>query len=73
MRGIDFSEANLSNASFVECDLSQAVFQNTNLEKSDFRSDFHYSIDPESNRIKDGKFCLSGIYGLLDKCQIDIC
>jgi hypothetical protein len=43
-----------------------------NLEKTDFRSSFNYSIDPEVNRIKKAKFDRAGLAGLLDKYDLEI-
>jgi fluoroquinolone resistance protein len=57
---------------FDNCDLSKASFDNTILEKADFRTAFNYSINPESNKIKKAKFSVSGIAGLLDKYDIHI-
>ncbi|WP_086936325.1 pentapeptide repeat-containing protein [Chamaesiphon minutus] len=57
---------------FENCDLTDAIFQYTILEKADFRTAYNYSIDPELNRIKKAKFSRSGIAGLLDKYDIDI-
>ncbi len=37
------------------CDLNRAVFDNSILEKADFRTSLNYSIDPELNRIKKAK------------------
>ena len=49
-----------------------AAFENTILEKADFRTSFNYSIDPGKNRIKKAKFSLAGIAGLLEKYDIEI-
>jgi fluoroquinolone resistance protein len=68
----DFTEANLAGSQFDACDLSRAVFENTVLEGVDFRTAFHYSIDPAINRVKGAKFSLAGIAGLLDKYDIQI-
>ena len=68
----DFVETDLSGAVFENCDLAGAVFQNAVLEKTDFRTAFNYSIDPEINRIKKAKFSAPGIAGLLDKYDIEI-
>jgi hypothetical protein len=59
-------------AVFAECDLSRAVFQAGILEKTDFRSAFNYTIDPELNKLKKAKFSRSGLAGLLEKYNIDI-
>jgi uncharacterized protein YjbI with pentapeptide repeats len=68
----EFVETNLTNSNFENCDLNGAVFENTILEKSDFRTSFNYSIDPEKNKMKKAKFSFQGIAGLLDKYNITI-
>ena len=68
----DFTESNLSNAVFEQCDLSRAMFIHTNLEKTDFRSSFNYSFDPGMNRMKKAKFALAGVVGLLDQYDIEV-
>ena len=72
LREVDFTESNLTNVIFNKCDLSGAIFKSTLLEKSDFRTSYNYSIDPELNRIKKAKFSLIGVIGLLDKYDIQI-
>lgn len=72
LQEVDFAESDLSSSVFENCDLSLASFKNTILEKADFRTSFNYSIDPEINRIKNAKFSLLGISGLLDKYDIEI-
>lgn len=69
---VDFSQADLSGASFLGSELSGAVFDQTNLEKADFREAENYRIDPESNRIKIARFDLEGLPGLLGKYGIKI-
>lgn len=69
---VDFSDCDLSMAVFDNCDLSRATFERTILEKADFRTSYNYAIDPEKNRIKNAKFALPGVIGLLDKYDIDI-
>jgi uncharacterized protein YjbI with pentapeptide repeats len=72
MIDVDFTETDLSNSSFDNCDLQKTVFINTNLEGVDFRTSFNYSIDPELNRIKKARFSMPWIIGLLDKYDIGI-
>jgi len=69
---VDFVEADFTEAVFEECDLSGAIFDHTVLEKADFRTAYHISLDPENNRIKKARFSILGIAGLLDKYEIDI-
>lgn len=66
----DFTETYLYNASFLNCNLHRTTFDHTNLEKADFSSSSHYSIDPETNRIKEARFSLNGLPGLLEKYNI---
>ena len=72
MKEVDFSGADLSMSVFENCDLSGTVFKYTNLEKADFRTAYNYGFDPELNKIKQARFSLSGISGLLGKYNIDI-
>jgi len=72
LQEVDFIETNLTSSIFDNCDLSRAVFENTILEKADFRSSYNYSINPEINKIKNAKFSLSGIVGLLEKYNLEI-
>jgi hypothetical protein len=52
--------------------MERATFDQTILEKVDFRTSYHYSIDPEVNRIKKAKFSILGVAGLLGKYDIEI-
>ncbi len=72
LQEVDFSGADLTDSVFHDCDLSGAVFDNTLLEKTDFRTAYHYIINPEINRIKKAKFSVTGIAGLLKKYDIEI-
>jgi fluoroquinolone resistance protein len=69
---VDFGEADLTASVFDNCDLMRAIFDHTNLEKTDLRTSYNYSIDPEMNRIKKAKFAIAGIAGLLHKYDIII-
>lgn len=68
----DFTSADLTSAVFHNCDLMKASFVQSNLEKTDFRTAFNYSLDPELNRVKGAKFSHAGIAGLLGKYDIKI-
>ena len=57
---------------FANCDLLDASFENSNLEKADLRNFYNYSIDPEKNKLKSAKFLLPDVIGLLDKYDIEI-
>ena len=68
----DFTDSNLTESIFDTCDLAMTIFDFTILEKTDLRTSFNYSIDPEKNWIKGAKFSISGIVGLLDKYDIEV-
>jgi fluoroquinolone resistance protein len=72
LNGVDFTDCDLTGSVFNNCDLTDAKFEKTILEKTDFRTSFNFSIDPELNRIKKAKFSLANIIGLLDKYDIEI-
>ena len=72
LKEIDFSESDLSMAAFNNCDLLNASFVRTMLEKTDFRTAINYSFDPELNKVKKAKFSVAGIAGLLSKYNLDI-
>ncbi len=69
---VDFVESDMSGIVLEECDLLKAKFENTILEKADLRTSRNYSLDPELNRIKQAKFSITGIVGLLEKYRIII-
>jgi len=69
---VDLAEADLTQSLFDQCDLAGATFDNTLLEKSDLRTSYNYSINPEGNYIKKAKFSLLGIVGLLEKYDIEV-
>jgi uncharacterized protein YjbI with pentapeptide repeats len=69
---VDFTEADLSLCLFDNCDFRLATFENTNIEKADFRSSMNYRINPSTNKIKKAKFSLQGVIGLLDQYDIVI-
>lgn len=68
----DFTRCDLTAVQFNECDLLSATFDDTILEKTDFRTAYNYSLDPEKNRIKKARFSTNGLAGLLQKYDIEI-
>jgi uncharacterized protein YjbI with pentapeptide repeats len=72
MQEVDFSDADLTQAIFDTFDLLNASFDQTNLEKVDFRTAYNYRIDPERNRLKKAIFSSNGVIGLLDKYDLII-
>ena len=69
---VDFTEAVLTQSNFSDCDLLHANFDRTNLEKSDFRTSYNYTFDPDKNNIKKAKFSIPEVIGLLNKYDIQI-
>jgi uncharacterized protein YjbI with pentapeptide repeats len=69
---VDFTGAHLAGAIFEKSDLHRAVFSGTHLEKADFRSALHYSIDPTRNKVRKARFSLDGAIGLLDQFNVVI-
>lgn len=72
IKEVDFNETDLTESRFVECDLTLAVFQQSILEKVDFRKAYNYGIDLEVNKVKNARFASSGLSGLLLKYPIII-
>jgi fluoroquinolone resistance protein len=72
MQECDFTLSDLTGVQFDECDLLDATFDNTILEKADFRTAYNYTLDPERNRIKKARFSMNGLAGLLQKYGIQI-
>jgi uncharacterized protein YjbI with pentapeptide repeats len=72
LHGVDFTEADLTSSRFNKCDLKNALFDQTTLEKVDFSTSRNFSIDPDINRIKNAKFSIPEVIGLLEKYQIKI-
>ncbi|MEP6747408.1 MAG: pentapeptide repeat-containing protein [Bacteroidota bacterium] len=72
IKDADFTETDLSMANFKNCDLMNAAFVGSVLEKTDFRTARNYAFDPEMNKIKKAKFSYPGVTGLLLKYDIEI-
>ena len=72
LREVDFAQCNLSEVQFEACDLSAAIFDQSNLEKADFRTAYHFRIDPEQNQMLGAKFATHNLAGLLSKYQLEI-
>jgi uncharacterized protein YjbI with pentapeptide repeats len=72
MSQVDFTKTNITGAIFDQCYLENAIFSETILEKSDFRTAYNFSIDPQENRLQRAKFSKDNLAGLLTKYKIDI-
>ncbi|SHG73418.1 pentapeptide repeat-containing protein [Flagellimonas flava] len=66
----DFSEADLSQALFDQCNLEKALFHRTLLYQTDFTTSFNLDIDPEQNQLKKTQFSKENLIGLLKKYDI---
>ena len=63
----DWVDADLSGAVFQDCSLAGAVFQNTKLVGADFTSATGFTIDPEANALREARFTLPGLLGVVAK------
>ena len=72
LHGVDFTEADLKNVLLKKCDLLNATFENTNLEKADFSESVNYSFHPGLNKIRGAKFNSPDVLRLLDVYGIKI-
>jgi fluoroquinolone resistance protein len=62
----------LSKSLVINCDLSGALFDATNLEKANFQLSYNFAIDPVKNRIIKAKFSASELSGLLYQYKLTI-
>jgi fluoroquinolone resistance protein len=69
---VDFTEADVSESVFDDCNLLGAIFEQSTLEKVDFRTAYNYIINPQLNSLKGAKFKLYGLPGLLTAHKIII-
>ena len=72
MLDTDFTDADLSGALFFHCELTDARFLHSKLERADFRTAAGFQIDPEQNRMKGARFSREGLTGLLSKYELNI-
>lgn len=68
----DLTEADLTDAKFINCNLDKAFFSRTILKNADLRSSYNFTIDPDENIIKKAMFSLHGLPGLLARYDIKI-
>lgn len=72
IKEVDFSETDLTESTFIDCDLTLAVFQQSIIEKVDFTQANHFAIDLEQNKVKNARFSATSLSGLLLKYPIII-
>jgi uncharacterized protein YjbI with pentapeptide repeats len=70
LQEVDFIESDLTGSVFDKCDMKDARFENTVLDKTDFRTAINYTIDPQVNKLKKTQFSLTGLPGLLSGYDI---
>jgi len=68
----DFTEADLTDVKFINCNLNRAFFDRTILKNADLRTSYNYTIDPDNNNIKKARFSVHGVAGLLSKYDVKI-
>jgi len=68
----DFTEADLTDVQFINCNLNRAFFNRTTLKNADFRTSYNFIIDPDINNIKKARFSVHGLPGLLAKYDIRV-
>lgn len=72
LRETVFTRANLTGADFKGSDLTRAVFLHTVLDKADLSSACGFVIDPDANSLRQTRFSLYGLPGLLEKYNIRV-
>jgi len=68
----DFTQADLTNASFEQTTLSRAIFDHTQLNGADFTTATDFQIDPETNPLRQARFTVAGLVGLVSKYGVVI-
>lgn len=68
----DFTEADLTDVKFENCNLNRAFFDHTVLKNADLSTSYNFIIDPDNNEIKKAKFSVQGLPGLLAKYGIKV-
>ncbi|QIX61512.1 pentapeptide repeat-containing protein [Hymenobacter sp. BT18] len=68
----DFTRTDLTNAVFQDCQLQRAVFSQTNLQGADFATAQGISLDPAQNQVKQARFALHSLPGLLAQYELVI-
>jgi len=68
----DLTEADLTDAKFENCNLNRAFFERTILRGADLSTSYNFIIDPDTNDIKKARFSVHGLQGLLAKYDIKV-
>lgn len=67
---VDFMAADLTNVIFDNCDLYRSEFDRAIANKADFRTSYNYTIDPSKTKLKKAVFALKELKGLLFKHDV---
>lgn len=69
---VDFMSTDLTEVVFDNCDLYRSEFSKANASKANFKTSYNYTIDPTKTKVKKGIFSLNGVKGLLFKHEIAV-
>lgn len=69
---VDFSECDLTEADFFEADLLNTRFNQTKLDRCNFKDAINYMIDPLNNSIEGASFSVPDVLSLLSPFKIRI-
>jgi fluoroquinolone resistance protein len=72
MKGGNFTQTDLSSSIISNCDFTEALFEQTNIEGVDFTTNINFLIDPSINKVKKTKFSRHHLSGLLYRYPIII-
>jgi uncharacterized protein YjbI with pentapeptide repeats len=67
---VDFMSADLTSVIFDTCDLHRSEFEKAIAFKTNFKTSFNYTIDPQKTKVKKAIFSLNQVKGLLFKQDI---
>ena len=67
---VDFMSTDLTEVIFDNCDLYKSEFNKAIANKSDFRTSYNYTINPEKTKLKKALFSLKNVKGLLANYEI---
>ena len=70
IREVDFTQADAQYCFFENCDLLGAVFDDTDLRNSNFKTSKNFTIDLETNKLQKAVFSKENVISLLEKYQI---
>jgi len=69
---VDFMSTDLTEVVFDQCDLYRSEFNKAIAVKANFKTSYHYSINPEKTKIKHAVFSLQEVKGLLAQHNVII-